>query len=50
MIDPVSPQPLALITHGHADHARAGHDHVIATPQTLDIMASRYGRRILRNL
>ena len=26
-IDPV--QPRALITHGHADHARAGHGHVI---------------------
>jgi len=42
-IDPLSPQPLAMITHGHADHARAGHEHVIATPQTLDIMQSRYG-------
>ena len=43
-IDPIRPQQLALITHGHADHARAGHGHVIATPQTLDIMASRYGQ------
>jgi putative mRNA 3-end processing factor len=32
-----------LITHGHADHARAGHGHVLATPETLDIMAIRYG-------
>jgi putative mRNA 3-end processing factor len=32
-----------VITHGHADHARAGHGAVLATPQTLDIMASRYG-------
>lgn len=50
MIDPVSPQPLALITHGHADHARAGHDHVIATPQTLDIMASRYGQNFAQSV
>ena len=42
-IDPVRPVPRALITHGHADHARAGHGQVIATPQTLEIMAHRYG-------
>jgi putative mRNA 3-end processing factor len=42
-IDPVRPVARALITHGHADHARAGHDHVMATRQTLDIMAIRYG-------
>ncbi|MGR3320403.1 MAG: ligase-associated DNA damage response exonuclease [Pseudooceanicola sp.] len=42
-VDPVRPVPRALITHGHADHARAGHGHVLATRQTLDIMAIRYG-------
>ena len=42
-IDPVRPVARALITHGHADHARAGHGQVIATSQTLDIMALRYG-------
>jgi putative mRNA 3-end processing factor len=42
-IDPVKPVPRAVITHGHADHARAGHGAVLATPQTLDIMAERYG-------
>ncbi len=42
-IDPVQPVARALITHGHADHARAGHQHVWATRQTLDIMAIRYG-------
>ena len=42
-IDPVRPVKNALITHGHADHARAGHHKVIATPQTLAIMALRYG-------
>ncbi|MEM7545298.1 MAG: ligase-associated DNA damage response exonuclease [Pseudomonadota bacterium] len=42
-IDPVRPVERALITHGHADHARAGHGAVWATRQTLDIMAIRYG-------
>lgn len=42
-IDPVRPVPRALITHGHGDHARAGHGSVMATRQTLDIMAIRYG-------
>ncbi|WP_349363420.1 MAG: ligase-associated DNA damage response exonuclease [Roseitalea porphyridii] len=42
-IDPVRPVDRALITHGHADHARAGHAHVMATRETLDIMAIRYG-------
>ncbi len=42
-IDPVRPVPRALITHGHADHARAGHGAVLATAQTLDIMEIRYG-------
>lgn len=43
-IDPVRPVDKALITHGHADHARAGHGAVMATAQTLDIMAIRYGK------
>ncbi|MGV8950993.1 MAG: ligase-associated DNA damage response exonuclease [Cypionkella sp.] len=42
-IDPIRPVDRALITHGHADHARAGHGAVMATQQTLDIMAIRYG-------
>ncbi len=42
-IDPVRPVTRAVITHGHADHARAGHGAVYATPATLDIMAVRYG-------
>jgi putative mRNA 3-end processing factor len=42
-IDPVRPVDRAVITHGHADHARAGHGAVLATPQTLDIMRERYG-------
>jgi len=42
-IDPVRAVERALITHGHADHARAGHGRVLATPETLAIMAVRYG-------
>ncbi len=42
-IDPVRAVDRAVITHGHADHARAGHGAVLATPETLSIMASRYG-------
>ncbi|SFJ27648.1 putative mRNA 3-end processing factor [Phyllobacterium sp. CL33Tsu] len=42
-IDPVRPVDRALITHGHSDHARSGHAKVMATRQTLDIMALRYG-------
>ena len=35
----------AIITHGHADHARAGHQNVLATQNTIDIMKIRYGHR-----
>jgi putative mRNA 3-end processing factor len=42
-IDPTRPVDRAVITHGHADHARPGHDHVLATPETLAIMQARYG-------
>jgi len=43
-IDPTRAVPFAVVTHGHADHARAGHGAVLATPATLDIMAARYGQ------
>jgi len=42
-VDPTRPVARAVITHGHADHARAGHGAVLATAETLDIMAERYG-------
>jgi putative mRNA 3-end processing factor len=42
-IDPSQPKPRALVTHGHADHARGGHGAVLATPETLAIMGARYG-------
>jgi len=42
-IDPTRPVKRALVTHGHSDHARAGHGAVLATAETLKIMAARYG-------
>lgn len=42
-IDALRPAPRVLVTHGHSDHARPGHGAVMATQQTLDIMAIRYG-------
>ena len=42
-IDPVGPVDRCVITHGHSDHARSGHGAVLATPETLAIMAARYG-------
>ncbi|WP_127754022.1 ligase-associated DNA damage response exonuclease [Devosia sp. 1566] len=42
-IDPSTPKARAIITHGHADHARAGHGAVLATPDTIAIMKVRYG-------
>ncbi len=42
-IDPTRPVDKALITHGHSDHARAGHGAVLATQETIDIMRLRYG-------
>ena len=44
-IDPSVPSAKALVTHGHADHARGGHDAVWATPETLAIMDARYGEQ-----
>ncbi len=42
-IDPLRAVPRALITHGHSDHARAGHGCVLATRETLGIMRLRCG-------
>lgn len=42
-IDPARPVERALVTHGHADHARGGHGLTVATPETLAIMGVRYG-------
>jgi putative mRNA 3-end processing factor len=42
-VDPSIPVANALVTHGHADHARGGHGSAIATAETLAIMKLRYG-------
>ena len=42
-IDPTRPVPRAIITHAHADHARAGHASVLATAGTLAVMRTRMG-------
>ena len=42
-VDPQRPVERAVITHGHADHARPSHAAVLATPDTLEIMRARYG-------
>ena len=42
-VDPVRAVERAVVTHGHADHARAGHGRVLATAETLAIMGARYG-------
>lgn len=49
-IDPIRPVERALITHAHADHARAGHGKVLASRQTLEIMAIRYGADFAREV
>ncbi|WP_128891483.1 ligase-associated DNA damage response exonuclease [Erythrobacter sp. HKB08] len=41
-IDPARAVDKALVTHGHADHARGGHGETVATPETLAIMELRY--------
>src|SRR5256885_4802850 len=43
-IAPAEPVERAIVAHGHSDHARAGHGHVLATPETGAIMALRYGK------
>jgi putative mRNA 3-end processing factor len=42
-IDPWRPVPRAVITHAHADHARAGHGHVLATAISAGVLRSRLG-------
>jgi putative mRNA 3-end processing factor len=42
-VDPNGPVDRAVITHGHADHARAGHDAVLTTAATAAIMQARFG-------
>jgi putative mRNA 3-end processing factor len=42
-IDPHAAVERAVITHGHSDHARAGHAAVLATFETIEVMRLRLG-------
>lgn len=42
-IDPWRPVARALITHGHADHARSGHRHYLATDLAAPVLRHRLG-------
>ena len=42
-IDPCRPVARALITHGHADHARPGHGRYLATHAAVPVMRHRLG-------
>ncbi len=42
-IDPSRAVPRAVVTHGHGDHARPGHQAVLATAETCAIMTARMG-------
>ena len=48
-IDPYKPVENAIITHGHADHAKPGHKNVLATKETIEIMKIRYGENCAEN-
>ena len=43
-IDPWRPVTSALITHGHADHARPGHGRYLATKSALPVLHHRLGQ------
>ncbi|MES2400625.1 MAG: ligase-associated DNA damage response exonuclease [Pseudomonadota bacterium] len=50
-IDPWRPVDRAIITHAHADHARAGHGHYLANTQAEGVLRLRLGQDItLQNL
>ncbi len=42
-IDPTRAVDRAVITHAHSDHARPGHRHVLASPETVALMQARLG-------
>ncbi len=49
-VDPTRAVERAVITHGHADHARPNNHSVLATAETLAIMRVRYGEEAGRSL
>jgi putative mRNA 3-end processing factor len=42
-VDPLRAVDRAVVTHAHSDHARPGHQHVLATRETLALMRARMG-------
>ncbi|HEX2528475.1 MAG TPA: ligase-associated DNA damage response exonuclease [Geminicoccus sp.] len=42
-VDPIRGVARAVVTHGHSDHSRAGHQAVLATAETLAIARARLG-------
>lgn len=42
-IDPWRPVDRAVITHAHADHARAGHRHYLASARSVGVLRARLG-------
>lgn len=49
-IDPWRPVDRAVITHAHADHARAGHGHYLASARSAGVLRSRLGAITLQPL
>jgi putative mRNA 3-end processing factor len=47
-VDPLRPVDTAVVSHGHADHARPGHGTALATAETLAIMQVRLGEGATR--
>lgn len=45
-IDPVRPVERAIVTHGHADHARSGHGQVLASREGERVLRARLGQRL----
>lgn len=45
-IDPMRPVHRAVITHAHADHARTGHGHYLASEQSAPLLRARLGAGI----
>jgi putative mRNA 3-end processing factor len=49
-IDPWRPVDRAVITHAHADHARVGHGHYLASVKSEGVLRSRLGEITLQTL
>ncbi|MEM9301778.1 MAG: ligase-associated DNA damage response exonuclease [Pseudomonadota bacterium] len=43
-IDPLRPAKTAVVTHGHADHARSGSERYLATAASVPILRQRLGK------